>query len=176
MNHSNKLVSAGALALLSNLAAVGAARAAPPGDPPEIASPRAAAAADPAPLPAGLDAWLREQCPDGRALRLTRAADAHEIACAPLREELLADAAARSWLVEAYTAQTASSPTSEPPGERVGEAREPGVISGLICGLAVTFFLGRQCDKARLDWASCAAGSVPPQLLCTVIGWTPALP
>lgn len=133
--------------------------------------------------PASFDQWLRAQCPDGHAVRITGAEVGGQVdtACEEVRERLVADASVRARLVSVYLAQTQDPTPLEPTAEaslpeRTGEARQPGVLSGFFCSLALTFFIGYQCDKVRYPWSSCAAGSIPPSILCAVIGWTPVLP
>jgi hypothetical protein len=120
--------------------------------------------------PAGFEQWLRTQCPDGHALRLMTEAGAEEMPCEEARERVLSSGATHE-LLGAYVEQMedAAGEATTVTGERIGEAEEPGVISGLICGLIVNGLLAYQCDKVHMHWGSCFAASVPPSILCAVI-------
>jgi hypothetical protein len=126
------------------------------------------------PLPAGFAVWLRAQCPDDGALRVTTDASVREAACATIRAEILTDESMREQFVRAYTAltteTTSEAPAAEPPpAERTDEAREPGVISGFFCGLLVNALISYQCNKVNYHWGSCVAASIPPSILCAII-------
>jgi hypothetical protein len=126
--------------------------------------------------PTGFDQWLREQCPDGNTMQITAESGVRGVACEEVREAVLADPFMRERAVSEYLGRTASpertktSKAQEPKGgERIGEARGRGLISGFVCSLVISALIARQCDKVGAGWSSCEAAKVPPLILCLVI-------
>lgn len=119
--------------------------------------------------PAGFDHWLHGQCPDGNTMRIVTENDAHDIPCAAVREELLVNPSSRETLVRAYMEQREEPISEATSGERIGEAKQPGVLSSLLCGLIVNALLGYQCHRVNAHWSDCWAAGVPPSILCAFI-------
>jgi hypothetical protein len=86
--------------------------------------------------PAGFEAWLAEQCPNGATVNAAGrdGVSVFVVTCEVAREEALADPVARDRLLHAYLAQTEEAMV----GEAVGEAHQPLTPAGLICGVLMT--------------------------------------
>lgn len=120
-------------------------------------------------LPAGFDQWLHDQCPDGSMVQIIADRVVHEIPCGMAREQLITNAASRERLMSAYMEQTEEPINEAVSGERIGEARQRGVISSLLCGFIVSAALGYQCHRVNAHWSDCWAAGVPPSILCAFI-------
>jgi hypothetical protein len=162
MNHAKKMVVAGLAVLPSVLGTFSAGQAAPAGTWTDSAD------AVPA-SPAGFEHWFRDQCPDGRMLRITTGSAVKDTACEEARAKALANDSARERLVDAYLAQTETPMRDEQPGERTGEAREPWSPLGWLCGMVVGGALAYQCEKVGYNWSQCLMASTIPLTICTLI-------
>lgn len=122
--------------------------------------------------PAGFETWLVEQCPDGASVGAKDAGTGDVIAvmtCEEAREKALADPAGRERMLGAYMAQTEEHATGPQSWERVGEAREPFSLLGLICSLVVDTAIGYQCHRTNAYWSDCVAAGVVPTIVCNFL-------
>lgn len=169
MRHAKNML-IGALMLLPSGLLVGSLGAGCAGAPSDTSDSETSAES-----PAGFEQWLQEQCPGGSAMRVVVDADVHDAACETVRQNVLADPAMHERAVSAYLARAASVEqreqpmTASPYGERIGEAKQRGLIGSFLCSLVVNGLLAYQCHRINGYWSDCFAATIPPSILCLVI-------